>query len=292
MGSWMSSNRLVTNTARPSHRLLAGCLVLVAAVACGGPARATDATLKATYFIALAGFPIGRASVDSWLTDTEYATIIEGSTFGLTRLVSDSRAVLIGNGSIDGTEILPATYSYLTSEGGSESRVTMALSDHAVVELDADPELSDSPDRIPLTEDHRRRIVDPVSAFIVSLADSTHPDGETVCRRTVPVFDGWQRFDVKLDYKRTETVDGRGDSYSGPVIVCGARYVPVAGHRMSREAIEYMAKNERLEVWMAPVANTTLMVPHRIVIGTKIGDLTVYAREFVVTASERQARVD
>ena len=286
----MSATPFVAQTA--ARRLLIGGFLAVAVTVPGGSAFAAETTLRATYYIALAGFTIGRVLVDSRLADDGYATVIDGSTYGLSRLVSDSRAVLIGHGAIDGSDVLPSDFTYVTSEGGYESRVNMALADHAVVELAADPELTDAPDRIPLTPDHRRRIVDPVSAFIVSMAGAVKTDGESVCNRTVPVFDGWQRFDIELQYKRTETVNGRTDSYSGPVFVCAARYVPVAGHRVTRDAIQYMAENERLEVWMAPVVDTPLLIPHRVVIGTKIGDLTVYAHEFVVTTDDRQASIE
>ena len=47
------------------------------------------------------------------------------------------------------------------------------------------------------------------------------------------------------------------DTYSGRIIVCGARYVPVAGHRSTRKAVQEMADNKRLEVWLAEV-----VLPH------------------------------
>jgi hypothetical protein len=65
--------------------------------------------------------------------------------------------------------------------------------------------------------------------------------------------------------------------------------VPIAGHRQSRESVEYMANNKRLEIWMAPIEGTNLLVPYRILIGTKIGDLIVVARQFRTTGSTQQA---
>jgi hypothetical protein len=269
------------------RRLLAAGL-LVAATA-GTPATA-EVSLHATYYIALAGFNIGRVSVASRLAEDGYYTVIDGSTFGLSRLVSDARAVLTGNGAIDGTRVSATSYSFINSEDGRESRVNMALHDGTIIELAAEPTLRDTPDRIPLTDNDRQQVVDPVSAFIVSLGSATEATGD-ICERTVRVFDGWQRFDIELAYDRTERVVSRRGSYSGPVIVCSARYVPVAGHRLGRESIEYMANNERLEVWMAPVAHTSVMIPHRIVIGTTLGDLTVSARQFEVKTTERQASI-
>jgi hypothetical protein len=40
---------------------------------------------------------------------------------------------------------------------------------------------------------------------------------------------------------------------------------------------------------MAPVEGTNLLIPYRILIGTKIGDLVIAARQFETSGSIRQA---
>ena len=72
-------------------------------------------------------------------------------------------------------------------------------------------------------------------------------------------------------------------------IVCQARYVPVAGHRKSMDSVQYMAQDQRLEAWVIPIKGTNLMVPYKVIIGTAIGDLSVTARDFVVTQGQQQA---
>jgi hypothetical protein len=103
----------------------------------------------------------------------------------------------------------------------------------------------------------------------------------------VPIFDGWVRYDIALAYKETANFVAR--NLSTPAVVCQARYVPVAGHRTSRESVNYMAQNQRLEAWLAPVKGTNLMVPVKFIIGTNVGDLAVTARDFAVTTPARQA---
>ena len=41
--------------------------------------------------------------------------------------------------------------------------------------------------------------------------------------------------------------------YSGDVLVCAARYNPIAGHRTGRKSTQFMADNKDMEVWLAPV---------------------------------------
>jgi hypothetical protein len=100
------------------------------------------------------------------------------------------------------------------------------------------------------------------------------------------VFDGWQRYDVRLTFKQTRKVDGSSDAYDGRVVVCAARYVPVAGYRMSLKSTRYMVENKRLEVWYAPVNDRRILVPYRILIGTAYGDLVVVATRFVATDTD------
>jgi hypothetical protein len=111
-------------------------------------------------------------------------------------------------------------------------------------------------------------------------AGARRTSGVRACNRTVKVFDGWTRFDIALSYKETKAVDGSSQNYAGRIIVCTARYVPVAGHRSKRAAIRSMASNRRLEVWLAQVENMPILVPYRITIGTSLGDLVILATQF------------
>ena len=276
-----------------SGRLAIVALGLAALTALSGATLASVATtrLQATYFISISGLTVGRVQVEGRFTPGQYATAITGSTYGLSRFVSDARAVLAGNGRIKGTRVVPNSYDLETAERGFATRVNMAMRGGSITSLRAAPQLVEAADRIPVRSSHKRNVVDPVGAFVVSLGSEGRGDGQRACNRTVRVFDGWQRFDVRLFFKHTKDVTGSGDAYRGSVVVCGARYVPIAGHRPARESVQYMTDNKRLEVWLAPVAGTTVMVPYRIIIGTKAGDLVISARQFQVSKIENQAAV-
>jgi hypothetical protein len=265
----------------------------ILAILAGLPAYAVDTTtLKATYAISIAGITVGRAEAESRFSGNGYAAAIVGSTSGVSRLVSDASARLTGNGHILGSEVRPATYEMATVENGFSTHVTMALRQGTVTSVVALPELAEAADRIPVTAAHKTDVVDPLSAFLVPLDRPGTPSGHRACNRTVKVFDGWTRYDVQLSYKETKAIDGGADTYSGIIIVCGARYVPVAGHRSTRKAVQEMANNKRLEVWLAPVAGVPVLVPFRILIGTNIGDLIIYATRFATNPRERHAMAE
>ena len=276
-----------------SGRLLIGGLFLLAGVSFDAEAYATDGvTLDAAYMISISGLTIGRADVKSRFTDRGYAAAISGSTYGVSRIVSDARATLAGAGRVVGSSIVPASYNLATSDSGFETSVSMTMRGGSIVGLQAIPSLPQAYDRVPLTTASKQNVVDPVGAFVVALDHPGAPDPTSVCNRTVKVFDGWKRFDIRLSYKETQKVDDGGDAYAGDLIVCSARYLPVAGHRTSDDSVAFMADNKRLEISLARVKGTSYLVPYRILIGTRLGDLTIAARTFIATGTQQQARAD
>lgn len=278
-------------TAGTLKRSLIGAAMVVLLGVAGAEAEAAETALKAEYLITIAGLTVGKADVEGRFTDSGYAATISGATYGISRFVSNAKAVLTGNGLIRGTSVLPATYNLDTNEKGFKTHVDMEMRSGSIVDLTAAPDLLPAPDRVPVTPVHIRNVLDPVGAFVVALNRTGPGIGPAACNRTVRVFDGWQRYDVKLTFKASKHVNGGPGAYSGEVFVCSARYVPVAGHRTERDSVKYMADNKRLEVQLVPIAGTRLLIPYRLVIGTKMGDLVILSRDFSVTAG-RQAQAD
>ncbi len=277
-----------TAMSRRLRRILLAALVVMPVAASG--AWAADMTLKADYLITIAGITIGKVDAEGRFTNSGYAATISGQTYGVSRFVSDAHAVLAGNGRIRGSHVTPATYKLDTDEKGFRTHVSMAMRGGSIVDLSAAPHLLPSPDRVPVTPSHKRNVVDPVGAFMVTVDRPLAVTGGSACNRTIRIFDGWQRYDVKLTYKESRHVNSDNPrAYSGEVFVCGARYVPVAGHRPDRDSVQYMADNKRLEVWLVPVDGTRVLVPYRILIGTQMGDLVIVSRDFSVGVTERQA---
>lgn len=282
----------MTGASRGYRRKLACGLVFLAALSFAPSTRALDTTtLQANYVISIGGVVVGRVQARSRFSENGYTATITGSTSGVSRLVSDATAKLAGTGRISGSRILPSAYTLETKESGFNTHVQMAMRGGTITDLVAVPHLAKTADRVPITARHKINIVDPLGAFIVPLDRPGTPVGRKVCDRTLNVFDGWTRFDVKLYYKGTKAVDGSENMYAGRVIVCGARYVPVAGHRSNRGPIKELADNQRLEVWLAPVKNIQVLVPYRLVIGTAIGDMAIQATRFATGTTQQRADV-
>lgn len=249
-----------------------------------------DGTVKASYTITINSIVVGRFSLTSKFENNGYAISINGSTSGVSRLVSDGKGALQSRGNFSGDKPRPATYTLETNESGRRTSVNMIMRAGTITSLLAEPPLAKRADRVPIMPRHKANILDPLSAFLVAYRKGRE---QAACNRTIPIFDGWQRFDIRLSYKGTRDVRSpASDGYNGPVVVCGARYVPVAGHRPAREAVEYMARNTAMEVWFAPVEGLDVMFPYRFQIGTKVGELAMHASKLAVNPVGDRASVE
>jgi hypothetical protein len=282
-----ASSRL--HASRRPFLLRLGAIALALTVA--GPLAAAEITdFRASYAITLGGTVIGRASAESRFTGNAYEAEIKGSTSGMSRMVTDATAEMSGAGRISGKRVLPTSFELETTERGFGTHVQMEMNAGRVTHLVAVPSLSEAADRIPVRESDKTDVVDPLSAFLVPMDKPGLPLGRLSCSRRIKVFDGWQRFDVELYFKGMKAVDGGADTYAGQVVVCGARFIPVAGHRSGGESINDMVDD--VEVWLVPVEKTALLVPYRMILGTRWGDLVVYATRFTATSAEQRAALD
>lgn len=244
-------------------------------------------TFSATYSISIAGIPIGKAAAESRFNGRQYTLTINGFTSGVSRLVSDASANLASNGSIYGSRVLPVSYRLNTVDGGNVSTIEMRMNGGTVTAVKAVPEPREAPDRVPLNGSDKQNVVDPLSALILPAPGVANMTAEQACDRTVRVFDGWQCFDVRLSYKRQRQIDGPEGSYSGPVYVCSARFIPVAGHVPRR--VKALANNKSIEIWLAPIADMSLLVPYSIQLNIPLGTLVVRANRLTFGPSERAA---
>jgi hypothetical protein len=260
------------------RRRLSGALAALAALM---SFAASAQTLRATYAISLLGLPIGTGFVRAEITPTSYSVDGRAKLNALASLVSNSRGASTGHGAIVERRISPATFATTAASSSSTRTIRMAMKDNAVLAVDISPPFSDHPDRVPLRPQDKQDIVDPVGAFVFPAPAAGPAISPTDCERTLPIFDGYTRFDLKLSYVGERRVKAKG--YSGPVAVCNVRYAPIAGHRKDRPATKYMEENRDLQIWLAPVEGTRALVPFRVSIRTMVGVLAIEATDFSVS---------
>jgi hypothetical protein len=130
-----------------------------------------------------------------------------------------------------------------------------------------------------VTAANRRSIVDPLTAMLFSSAAAGETLSQEVCRRTLPIFDGHQRYDLKLAFKRMDKVTAE-KGYAGPVVVCSVSYEPIAGHRASIPLVKYLSEGREMEMALAPIAGTRLLAPFRLSVVSMLANLTIEANRF------------
>jgi hypothetical protein len=246
---------------------------------CGG--AHAQGKLDAHYVATLAGLPIGKGSWVIDIGDDQFSANASGMTTGLLRVFATGEGNGAARGSVRGESLLPNLYVSTINNDKKAEELKIVMSAGNVKDLAVDPPTTPHPDRVPLTEAHRRGIVDPLSATLIRVpggGDTMTPDA---CKRTLPVFDGRMRFDLHLSFNRMENVEVKG--YSGPVVVCTVRFVPVAGHVPERPAIKYLQAQTDMEMWLAPIAGTHVVVPYKLSLPTPLGRAVLEATQFVST---------
>ena len=236
-------------------------------------------TVDIKYSVSLSVLPIGVAYLNGKINTDTYKVEAGVKLTGLASLLASAKAIATATGTISASRSLPTTYATTAANSKVSRTIRMAVSGGGVSALDINPPFDETPDRIPVTDAHKRNIIDPLGALLMPYTGDAI--NESVCNRTLPVFDGGAMFDIALSYSEMREVKVKG--YEGPVAVCAARYTPIAGHRPERPATKFMAENRDIEVWLAPVNATHVALPYRISVKTMSGTAVVEASEFNIT---------
>ena len=175
-------------------------------------------------------------------------------------------------------------YSATTRTSKKSEVIRMVLANGNVKEFAIEPEPPVDADRLPVTEAHRRGVYDPMTGSMIRVPGTSELLSPDSCRTGAGVFDGRMRYDLKLDFKRMETVKAE-KGYHGPVVVCAVYFTPVAGYIPDRPVIKYLAAQRNIEVAFAPVAGTRVLVPFRMTIPTPFGTAMLEATQFITQAT-------
>lgn len=238
-----------------------------------------NSKVDARYSISLTGIPIGKGALVIEINESGYTASGSATVTGLLELVSPAKGSAAARGKFVDGKVSPVTYSLSSESGKHWEDIRMSVTAGFVRDFSVFPPPSKSHERIAITEEHRKGVVDPMSAAIMSVPGNGDIAGADACNRTLSIFDGRQRYDLVFSHERTEPAkDVKG--YTGPLAVCRVAYRPIAGHRPDRLQVKHMTENKNIFVWLAPIAGTRILVPVRVSVATMIGTLVVQATQF------------
>lgn len=276
MTIWTAISRTVIwNLVRFAPPIVAALLLLTGGL---GTAQA-QGRLDAEYEATLAGIPVGKGTWAIDIGDDQYAAAAQGGTAGILKSFSSGG----GTGSVQGRVVngalVGANYMASTTAGKKTEQIHIALQNGNVKEFGIEPEPPVDPDRVVVTDAHKRGVFDPMTATLLRVPGTGDPLSPEACHAAAPVFDGRMRYDLQLDYKRMTTVKAE-HGYRGPAVVCAIYFTPIAGYIPDRPVIKYLATARNIEITFVPIAGTRYLVPFRMVIPTPLGTAMLEATTF------------
>lgn len=273
----MSSTRAHASGARRMARL-GGLLAVLGSPLLAQQTLAADTEFTARYSVRLAILPLNFATgnLKAVIPEKGRYTVDFSATGPSFKMSGKSAGVVQANA------LWPVSAAMDTSDSEETRKIRIALSRGRVRQEVVTPPLPYRPDRVPITQEHRKGVIDPVSALFMPVLSKGGPIEPGNCDRTLPIFEGTERFDIRLSYLRIEMVKS-DKGYSGPVVVCRATYKAISGHR-PKSSVQFMEQNRTIEAWLAPIEGTNMMAPWRVSLSTKVGTLILQATEFKTTA--------
>jgi Protein of unknown function (DUF3108) len=251
-------------------------LSLVALATIGGIHPGQAGPIEGRYHIAIAGLSIGTAQFTGMASAQSYVATLNAKLTGLAGALTSGHGAIRVSGSFQGDKPVSNGYALSANNSQISRTIRMAMAGGSVSQVAIDPPFEPKADRVPVLEHHRRGVLDPVSALLMPVAAGGDMLAPANCNRTLPVFDGVQRFNIVLNHAETKVINEPGKGYVGHALVCNARYLPVAGHR-PLPATAYMVQNREMRVWLVPVAGSQALVPYRIEVQTQLGKLNIEA---------------
>ncbi|MGI9522923.1 MAG: hypothetical protein ACR2PG_14890 [Hyphomicrobiaceae bacterium] len=232
--------------------------------------------VSATYKITLNSFAIGSLRYESNVGFNGYVVETHIELSALFGAVS-WKGVTRSSGTLNGARPQPANYAFDFRGSTGAGAVHLGFGEAGVSSLSVRPARSLAADAVPLKGKHLKGVLDPLSAVLAL----TRTEGKSPCGRKVAIFDGQQRFDLELYYRRQQQLG------EGKAIVCRVKYRPIAGHRANEET-KVMSRSTGIEIAFRPVPGAGLMVPDEITIPTVSGPIALKAQRVDIKTSGRR----
>jgi hypothetical protein len=266
----------VSSALRAMAGLCAGVWILLAP----SHGALAQGRLEARYEATLAGIPVGKGAWSIDIGDDQFTATASGGTSGLLKAFAGGSGTGAAQGRVVNGALVSTGYSATTTTSKKSEAIHMVLANGTIKEYAIEPEPPVDPDRLPVTDAQRRGVYDPMSGSLLRVPGNGELLTPDSCRTGNAIFDGRMRYDLKLDYKRMETVRAE-KGYAGPVVVCAVYFTPIAGYIPDRPVIKYLAAQRNIEIAFAPIAGTRILVPFRMMIPTPLGTAMLEATQFI-----------
>ena len=227
--------------------------------------------VAANFTVYVGGLLFVEGKFDARIKQDDYHLSTQMKTAGLAGRFYPADYKLMSEGNFAAEHVEPKRY-YSDTKAENKARImTMTYRKGHVPQLSATPPYSpdDLKDVKPALQLDTQ---DPVSAFLVPVSGTSNP-----CDRTIPVFDGRRRFNLKLAYQGTKkmtvpvSAEAPKPAKTVDAMVCTIRYEAIAPVEKKRRFTKMLRRNDDMRVWLAPFDDGRVYMPVRFELNTPIG---------------------
>jgi Protein of unknown function (DUF3108) len=254
-------------------RLAGASIVFALGLCAASSAMAQSSTFKSEFSITLYGLPLARTSFTTVVDEKTIAINGAVNSAGVGALFDDTKGAVAVTGAIAETGAMPSSYTLNYTSGKRKKATTIGFAKGSVVSANNVPPVRKKGEWIDVEPAHLKAAIDPLSGMVVRATSL-----ESVCNRTIRVFDGQTRADFVMSPTRQKTYKTRG--FAGPVAECAVRFQPVSGYQKGKKQLEYLRKNKNIRISFAPIGTTGLYAPISARVGTTVGTVSVDAVRF------------
>lgn len=249
--------------------VLSAATAPLAAQALEGPRQ-----FRVDYSISILGLNIGKSSFRSTISGDTFSVDGTIQSSGIARLFDSTKGTTSVTGRFEGEEPRPESFLLSYTSGKKKQRTAIAFAEGSVTSTRNEP--PNKPPRgkwVALAQGDLRSTTDPISGTMVRAASL-----DDVCNRTLKIYDGEMRADLKLAFAGKTKAEAQG--YKGAAVTCSAKFIPVSGYRADRDAIQFLKNKSRIRITFAPLGDTSVYAPIHASASTEIGTVTIAARRF------------
>lgn len=217
---------------------------------------------------------VADISLSARLAPETYSSAATFQSGGLLRWFDDTDIVASVTGYRTGEGLMPFRYEHV-NRSSNKGRVVGIDFPERRAEPDINPPFG-SMGNPAATPEERAGAMDPISV-ILSLVLTPPEPGQAICDRTLPIFDGKARYDLRFVSLGEDNVRTR--AYRGDALRCHAFIEPISGYdEGDRPTEEEIARP--VNIWFVEMEG--LHVPVRFRAATQIGNISIEARRIRV----------
>lgn len=245
----------------------------VAIAAVGANSAQADDLYRAEYEISMFGLSIARSAIETVVKGANYGVNGRFKTSGIARIFDDTDGTVYVGGSSSQGKVTPSAFDLAYKHGRKNKSTKIRFSGGKVTASENVPPVKKRDPWVESGPNDLINVSDPLSALMIPTRDP-----RAVCNRTLQVFDGQTRADIKLSFNGTESFTTKG--FTGESVICSAKFVPISGYQKGKKAIDYLSNRSKITISFASLGNSGIYAPVVARIGTQLGTLKIEATRF------------